>query len=22
MRCTKTNDKELFFLFHNSIIMV
>lgn len=21
-RCTKTNDKELFFLFHNSIIMV
>lgn len=22
MRCTKTYDKELFFLFHNSIIMV
>ena len=21
-RCAKTNDKELFFLFHNSIIMV
>ena len=21
-RCAKTNDKELFFIFHNSIIMV